>query len=128
MKKLNLYFGLFLLAVFLFTGYYMVNTILPQYGTDAYVRMANRADHVYMMFIAILNIVFYKCTFSNCNKLLETSSRILLTVAGTCSAIGFFIERFASLDERIISPSAVGLAFFAMVLFGIDSITGRKKI
>lgn len=127
MKKMNLYFGLLFFVVFLFTGYYMVNNILPHYADDPYIRMANRADHIYMLFIALLNIISYKCVFSNRIRVFEPISRILLIVAGICSAIGFFVENAAVLDGRMITPTAVGLAFLAVVIFGIGELVGRNK-
>ena len=127
MKKMNLYFGFLLFVIFLFTGYHMVSSILPQYTEDTYIHMANRADHIYMMFIALLNIILYKCIFTNSYKLFEPLSRILLIVAGICSITGFFAESITPLNERMITPSAVGLAFLAVVLFGIGELMGKKR-
>ncbi len=127
LRKINLYFGVLMFVVFLYTGYYMVSKIVPHYESNQYLRMANRANHIYMLFIALLNIMIYGYNFRQGPKRLENVIRILLLLAGIFSAIGFFLESLVSLSERMIVPNAVGFAFFSFLLLGIYEFIGYRR-
>ena len=126
MRKLNFYFGLAFFAVFLFSGYYMVNHVLSEHSADMYLRMQNRANHVYLLFVALMNVMAYKCDYANASKWLENTSRGLLLLAGIGASVGFFIEATVGIDGRMIVPTAVGLTFLSVVFFCI-SLFKRKE-
>ena len=56
MKKIHLYSGILFLAIFAVTGQYMLHVLdLPNQEMDAQ-RMMYRASHLYILFVAALNV------------------------------------------------------------------------
>ncbi len=114
MKKWNLWGGMVFFIVFLATGGWLVSNVSA--SGDDYLHMAGRANHIYLLLIALLNIVFGVADFRRQSNRLLSSSRLLLFVSGVITAIGFFTETGRSLNDRMLMPTAVGLAFLGVAL------------
>ncbi len=120
MKKVNLYFGLILLLIFLGTGYYLKTYFKPQHLNDLTLRMEIRANHIYILFVSLLNILSYKYETSKGNV---TSSvgvvvfRTLLVAAGIASVWAFCVNHHGNLIGRKITLMTVSLSLAAVILF-----------
>ncbi|PSJ81175.1 hypothetical protein [Neisseria iguanae] len=102
MKKLSFYSGLAFLLLFLCSGYYLLNTVLPQFETYSYIRMQNRANHIYLLLIALLNISCGRYVPIQC--WLQKTAALLLFAAGLYVSLGFFVESTAAIETRMLMP------------------------
>lgn len=119
LKRINLIFGLLLFIVFLGTGYYMAEYFRPEHMDNLVMRMQIRANHIYILFIALLNIVAYRSNFSSNHKktnVLEIVFRLFLILSGIFAVIAFLKEHTGDLSVRtwtlltvILSVTAIGL-------------------
>ena len=103
LKKINLYFGLILFVGFLATGYYMNEYFKPENLNNLVMRMQIRANHIYILFASLLNILSFKIelkTDFKVSKYLNTLFRILMIVAGITLVIAFFREHTGNLNTR----------------------------
>ena len=60
MNRINLITGILLLIIFAATGQYMQHVLKPQHLADLTFRMEVRANHIYILFAAVLNLVAYR--------------------------------------------------------------------
>lgn len=125
MKKWNLWGGMLFFIVFLATGGWLVSNVSA--SGDDYLHMAGRANHIYLLLIALLNIVFGVADFRHQPSRLLSSSRLVLLVSGVIAAIGFFTETDCSLNDRMLMPTAVGLAFLGVVLLLLNECKSKKQ-
>lgn len=129
-NKLNLYFGIILVIVFLYTGYYMREYLKPQYLDSLHIRMEYRANHIYILLIAIINIVLSNNVISNKNliyKILGFLITILPIVAGILAIIAFLQEHTGDLNQRLITFLTIVLIFISAVLFLLNSFLISKQ-
>ncbi len=127
MKKLNLYFGITLFALFLYTGHVLHSGFVATGGADGYARLQNRANHIYLLFVALFNLASFKWLFAQALKPVEPLARCLLVLAGLCAAVGFFVESATSVDRRMWMPAAVVCAFLAVALLLADEAYAKIK-
>ena len=114
LKKANLYFGLVLFIGFLVTGYYMKEYFKPEHLDNHVVRMQIRANHIYILFVSLLNVVSFKCELRM--KSLDILFRTLILTAGVIAVIAFLKEHTGDLSVRswtllavILSVASVGI-------------------
>lgn len=130
MKKLNLYFEITLFALFLYSGYVLHSHFVASGGADSYTnyaRLQNRANHIYLLFVALFNLASFKWLFAQALKPAEPLARGLLVLAGLCAAVGFFVESAASVDRRMLMPAAVGFSFLAVALLLADEACAKIR-
>ena len=120
MRKFNLYFGFILFALFLISGYYLMHYFKPVNINNLVLRMEIRANHIYIIFISLLNIIAFKCDFSNVKKrttYLEYLFRTLLILAGLISIYAFMFDHNGNLIGRSWTLLSVVLSLSAVVAF-----------
>ncbi len=103
LRKVNLIFGFVLLFTFFGTGLYMKSIFKPEHLSELTVRMEIRANHVYILFIALLNLFAFRAYSVSAGKfvvLLNTVSRALLLAAGCFAMAGFLWEHSGTLTGR----------------------------
>ena len=118
MKKINLYFGIILLIVFLITGYYINQYFKPQNINDLTARMQIRASHVYILFVAMLNMLAYTCTLtsSKFSVYIDYTFRIILLSAGFVAFFAFLYEHNGNLEERNATLLMIILSLTSVLL------------
>ena len=125
LKKLNLYAGYLFFIFFIFSGIYLIANVKDV--NDDYIHMSGRANHIYLLLITLLNIVYGNIHMSS--SLLSLIIRLLILISGIFAAIGFFKETGSSLENRKNIPISIGLAFLSVVLFILNQkyITKKSK-
>ncbi|MGV6831406.1 MAG: hypothetical protein ACWA5P_07590 [bacterium] len=121
LKEINLYFGLMLFIGFLVTGYYMKTYFKPEFLDNHVIRMQIRANHIYILFISLLNVISYTSQIKR--KYLELTFRLCLIVAGILAVVAFLVEHSGNLNDRswtlfsvILSVVAIGFILFNELL------------
>ena len=132
LKQLNLIFGLTLFIGFLATGYYMQEFFKPEHLDNYVMRMQIRANHIYILLIALLNIVSSKCNLKSgrkSSKYLEFWFRILLIISGLLAVVAFVKDHTGDLNQRSWTFYAILLSLSSVGLFLINEIinTSQKK-
>ena len=121
LRNINLYSSYALFASFIISGFCLIKN--KEKG-DEFLRLSGRANHIYILFISILNYIYGIIHMES--NLYTLIIRLLMCLSGICSVIGFFYETGASVDGRKIIPSAIGFSFISIVLFLIKK--GKQKI
>jgi hypothetical protein len=130
MKKLNLIVGLILLLIFLGTGYQLATQIKPVHFSNPIVRMEARANHIYILFIALLNILSFRnktVALGRGSILIEYFSRGLLIISGTFAVYAFVFEHTGNIEERQVTFLAVSTALISVALFVFNELMFQKK-
>lgn len=106
LRKINLYAGIILLLGFLATGMYLKLIFKTEHLNDTTARMEIRANHIYILFVSLLNILSFTIqpgTGRRILKRLEIFTRILLLTAGGLSLGAFFLEHSGTLQGRLLT-------------------------
>ena len=123
LKKINFYGGYAFFSFFIISGIYLIAKVKDD--NDEYIHMSGRANHIYLLLITFLNIIYGKIHMSS--SLLSLTTRLLMLISGIFSVIGFFKETGASLENRKIVPTSIGFAFLSVVLFMFNEKNKLKK-
>lgn len=116
MKKINLSLGILLLILFVFSGQYL-NMIDSKHLMDNVSRMEIRANHIYVLFVSLLNILSFPVVQKAQHiviKSIDVLFRVLLIASGIFSVLSFWFEHDGNLQNR-------GLTFYT-VLFSLIAI------
>jgi hypothetical protein len=130
MKKINLAFGLMLLACFLATGYYMASYFRPEHLNEITMRMQIRASHVYLLFIALLNLLAFRVELTPPGRLttfFERTFRVMLIAAGCVAVAAFIFEHTGDLKDRKLTLTAVILSLASVMLVLLHGIVAARK-
>jgi len=125
MKSFNLIFGALLLFIFLLTGIYLRYLFRNEHLSDLTVRMEIRANHVYILFASLLNILSYKVEFSNrinWIKIVERLFRSGLIISGVLFLIAFVTDHRNSITDRYVTFYAVLFSLIPIVAILINEI------
>lgn len=127
LKKINLYFGLTLFIGFLITGYFMKTYFRPEFFDNHVVRMQIRSNHIYILFISLLNVVAFKCDLRldhRSSRFLDSLSRLLLIASGILAVFAFLNEHTGDLSVRtltlftvILSVASVGMLLLNELIY-----------
>ena len=123
LKKANLYFGLVLFIGFLVTGYYMKEYFKPEHLDNHVVRMQIRANHIYILFVSLLNVVSFKCELRM--KSLDILFRTLILTAGVIAVIAFLKEHTGDLSVRSWTLLAVILSVASVGILLVNELLNR---
>ncbi len=134
MKKWNLVFGFLFLLAFLATGQYMRHVFLPEYSEALIQRMQIRSNHIYLLFIALLNLLAAGVEVPGRYKWSALGSgvaRLLLILAGCCMLVGFWNEHDGNLTHRTytrlgIFASLGGVSLLMLIKWG-ESLLPRQQ-
>ena len=90
--------------------------------------MSARANHIYLLMISLINLLFYKIENIN-SSLLDKISSIIVSLSAILCCFGFFRETGEKIENRMLVPISVGLIFFGVILkLIIPSENKNKKI
>ena len=124
MSKLHTWFGITLLIFFIGTGQWM-GTFVPELGADqAMERMAWRANHIYLLFSGLLNLVtgiYWQSMTTGLATKLQKAGSPMLIVASAVLVFAFFTDPVASGFDRFATLVGVVLSLVSVLL-----ISGAK--
>ena len=106
---MSLVSAVILFLIFIYTGFILENKFVPKNQQTELVRMMARADHIYIFYVACLNLVLglwglnRKSRQSTENILLQWASRLLLTASSVFPVISFFTQTRETLTERTLN-------------------------
>ena len=123
LKKINFYGGCLFFIFFIISGIYLIAKVKDD--NDEYIHMSGRANHIYLLLITLLNIVYGKIHMSS--SLLSLITRLLMFISGIFSVVGFFKETGSSLESRKIIPTSIGFVFLSITLFMFNGKNITKK-
>jgi uncharacterized membrane protein len=128
--RINLIFGVTLFIIFLITGYYMKEYFKPNHLDNHLMRLQIRSNHIYILFISLLNILSFRTTIQLGNplsKVLDYSTRIVLILAGVLSLLAFVYEHTGIISNRILTLITVILSLTSIGLFLINELINLAK-
>ena len=117
LRRINLYGGYIFLFFFIISGFYLYKNVKNQ--EDDSIHMSGRANHIYLLFITIINFVYGKIHMPS--GLLSLLVRLLMILSGICAVIGFFKEICELVEERKLMPSSVAFSFISFILFLLNN-------
>ena len=109
--KLNLLAGVLSFGFFIFTGIYLVT---KTYIKDDYWHMSGRANHIYLLMISLINLLFFK--IEGDSSLIDIISNVITFLSAIFCSFGFFRETGEKLENRMFVPMSVGFVFFGVIL------------
>lgn len=130
MNNINLVFGLLLFVVFLITGYYMKEYFKPEHLNNIEQRLQIRSNHIYILFVSLLNITISICRFDKTKKsiyYLDLSLRILIVFTGILAFLAFCFEHTGEIDNRKQTLSTVILSLSSVGLLLLTELINRRK-
>jgi len=129
MKKANLIIGILLFIGFIISGQYMKHSFVPEHIDELTIRMQIRSNHIYLLFIALLNLLSFKCVLSAGHKVLsyiEIAFRCCLIIAGAFAILGFIFEHTGDLDIRIFTFITIVLSLTSIGLVILNELISLK--
>lgn len=132
LERVNLFFGLSLFIIFLITGYYMKEYFKPNHYEDILMRLQIRSNHIYVLFVSLLNILSFKTVLKNTDtlsRIFDFSIRVLLISSGIMSLFAFVNEHDGQISNRILTLITVVLSLTSIGLFLVNELINlvRKK-
>lgn len=118
MKRWNWYLGLVLLAIFLITGQYLRRVEIPLDQPEGLFRMMLRANHMYVLYVSIGNLLISRSRFRS--KTFKQISRSLFLLSGIAVIFAFRLETDGDLEHRTFSFITALSAFIGIGIFIID--------
>lgn len=113
-RKIQFAFGILLLIAFALTGQYLMRVFVPRHLGELHFRMMARADHIYILFLAMLNLMHARIESPSApgwQAKMASVSRILLMGTGL-----FFLGRFFLPPTDPIFPRMGALAGMILTL------------
>ncbi|TDM00034.1 MAG: hypothetical protein C4K58_01955 [Flavobacteriaceae bacterium] len=119
MNKYNLYFGLLLFVCFLCSGFYLEEYFKPQNIQNLTLRMEIRANHIYILFVSLLNVLSFKCDLSKgkLTPFFEFAFRIMLILSGIVAIYAFMYNHHGNLLKRDWTLLSVVLSLSSIAIF-----------
>lgn len=126
MKNWNWYGGLFLLLIFIITGQFLSRTEVPSYVPEGLYRMMLRANHMYLLYISICNILVGRLMYHS--QRIAQFSRGFLIMSGVAVSFAFLLETDGDLEHRTFSFLTAVFALVGTLLFVLDQVFVKKRI
>ncbi len=129
-NKYNLVFGVLLFVVFLITGYYMKEYFKPEHLNYVDQRLQIRSNHIYILFVSLLNIAISICHFDKTRKVisyLDLSLRVLIVFAGIVAFLAFCYEHTGEISNRNLTLATVILSLLSIGLLLLTESLNRRK-
>ncbi|MBI4417534.1 MAG: hypothetical protein HY563_02075 [Ignavibacteriales bacterium] len=127
MKRIHLLTGILTLVVFLVTGVYMRIGFPELYGDSEAIRFLFRANHVYILFSGLLNVMAGFASVpmvqTDLVQKVKAAGSILLLLAAPLFILAFILEPPQLSPMR---PVTVTAAFFALIGAGLF-VLARKQ-
>ena len=102
----------------------------PNHLNDHLMRLQIRSNHIYILFVSLLNIISFKTVINGVDRISKTlnfSVRILLISSGILSVIAFMYEHTGVISNRILTLITVILSLTAVGLFLVNELVIRVK-
>jgi len=121
LRVFHVWLGLGAVAVFLYSGLYMRRQFPEAYAGHDAIRYLYRANHIYILFAALLNLTLGFRTFDwGTRAKLQTVGSVLVAAAVPLLVFAFFIEPPNASPERPISVLAIVCAAAGTGLHGVS--------
>ncbi|WP_246048829.1 hypothetical protein [Leptospira sarikeiensis] len=107
----------------------MKNIFRPEHLNDLAARMEIRANHIYILFISLLNIIGFTVdiqTQSSWLSRIDKGSRLLLIASGILSLFAFVIEHSGTLQNRSLTFYSVVTSLAGVVLLTFSYILSAR--
>jgi len=130
MKKINLIFGLFIFLIFVLTGLYLGLVVVPENLDNPLLRMEARANHIYILSVALLNILSFGIPKPErlCFDWSHSLWRGLLIVSGMLVVAAFIFEHQKELDLRLLTTLSLFTALGAVIVFFFETVFQKKNL
>jgi hypothetical protein len=119
LRLAHLWLGLGGLAVFLYTGLYMRRQFPEAYAVNEAVRYLFRANHVYMLFAALLNLTLGLHLSSGARGKTTFPASVLVAVSAPLLVFAFFLEAPKASPERPITVLGIVCAAGGTLVHGV---------
>lgn len=126
-RTVHLVVGVFVIAVFLLTGYHMKFHIHQVMEADERLRFSLRGNHIYILLLGLLNLslsAYLKVSQTIWRAYLQLVGSLMILAATGLVIVAFFFENKASL-ERPFTLLTMILALTGTVLHAVSNI--QKK-
>lgn len=100
----------------------------PEHLNDIDQRLQIRSNHIYILFISLLNIAISKCRFEEKSKVisyLEIAFRTLLILAGIVSFLAFCFEHTGDIENRTMTLASVVLSLASIGILMLTELMNR---
>jgi len=133
MKKFLLAYGLIAFSVFLYSGYTMQEGFPEFYAEDKSIRFLFRANHIYLLFSALLILMYasvYNDSENKQSKILQIITATILIIANIILITAFFSEPQLASEIRPLSYYGVltTLAGVTLAVFSGFSRLDKKPL
>ena len=102
----------------------------PEHLNDLEQRLQIRSNHIYILFISLLNITLSMCRFNNTDKLtsyLDLCFRILIMLAGIVAFLAFCFEHSGEIGNRKLTLVTVILSLSSIGLLLLTEFINREE-
>lgn len=133
MRKVNLIVGLLLLLLFILSGQYMKHVFLPENTDELVMRMQIRASHIYIPFLAALNVLAVGVPKadreSKLHRVLELIFGITLIASAVFALLSFWHEHTGDIHDRGFTKWMVIMMLVGMGAYVLSKIfkIGQSK-
>lgn len=124
MKKINWYGGLFLLVLFALTGQYLRGVTIPAEHNESLFRMMLRANHIYILFVGLVNILVSRCAFNT--RVFQNLAQSFFVMCGVFVVFAFLLETDGDLEHRMFS-FLTGITALIGILFLIIDVHKKNQ-
>lgn len=125
-KRIHGITGALTIAVFLATGFYMRSEFPELYGDREAVRFLYRANHVYILFSGLLNILAALVPPSSRGSALQTLGSLTLLFSAPLFVAAFVLEPSQASPMRPVTVTAAFLALIGTALFVLTRRENRR--
>jgi peptidoglycan/LPS O-acetylase OafA/YrhL len=127
-RTIHLVVGVFVLAVFLLTGYHMRFHIHHLMEADERLRFSLRGNHIYILLLGLLNLglgAYLRVSQTVWRAYLQLVGSLMILTATGLVIVAFFFESKASLDRPFTLLTMI-LALTGTMLHAVSNI--QKKM
>lgn len=122
--------GLVLIGLFILTGQYLSRVEIPPGHEEGLYRMMLRANHMYLLYVGLANILMGSCRFQN--KIYQNLSSSLFLISGFTVVLAFILETDGHLENRIFSfitaiNALIGIGFVVLDRYGVPKKIPAQK-
>jgi hypothetical protein len=128
LRAFHLWLGWGTFAIFLGTGLYMASAFPEAYSGQEAVRYLYRANHVYILFAALLNLTLgFRPSEAGERGKLQTAGSVLIAAAVPLLVSAFFLEPAKASPERPLTLFGIVFAAAGTGLHGTAAALRRRR-
>ena len=118
MKHINWYGGLLLLVLFAITGHYLRGVTIPADQNEDLFRMMLRANHIYILFVGLVNIMVSRSSFDK--LIFQNLTQSFFVMSGVFVVFAFILETDGDIEHRMFSFLTGISALSGIICFVLD--------